>query len=363
MMSNVKLGSIGLSIALALILLIWMASGEVNTAQTDRTDVWEEPAERKVSVEVETLAASPFQPELVIQGQVSAWQQVEVRAQVSGVVESLPVSLGQRVSTGETLLRLSQEDRLATLQQAEARFRQAEADLRGARQLRGNQLISEAETLRLESEMAGAQAHLAAARLAVQHLTPKAPFAGIVNRREVELGDFVQPGQALFQLVNTSRLKIQGQVPQQTVGDLSEGQAIQAFLADGRHLDARITFVASTAEPSTRSFRIEAEADNPNGLRVAGASATLRIALEPRLATFLSPAFLTLDHDGRLGVKHVDADGRVQFSTVTLLSAGTDGAWVEGLPFETRLITQGGGFVSVGQQVTAVTRRTRSDEG
>ncbi|MCH8499770.1 MAG: efflux RND transporter periplasmic adaptor subunit [Marinobacter sp.] len=362
-MSNMKLGSIGLSIILAMILVIWMASGEVNTAQIDRTDVWEEPVERKVSVEVETLAASPFQPELVIQGQVSAWQQVEVRAQVSGVVELLPVALGQRVSAGDILLRLSQDDRLSTLQQAEARFRQAEADLRGARQLRGNQLISEAEVFRLESELAGAQAQLTAARLAVEHLTPKAPFAGVVDRRHVELGDYVQPGQTLVHLVNTERLKIQGQVPQQSIGNLSEGQTIRAFLADGRHLDARITFVASSAESSTRSFRIEAEADNPHGLRLAGASATLRIALEPRLASYLSPAYLSLNDDGRLGVKHVDGDGRVQFTTVTLLSAGTDGAWVEGLPFETRLITQGGGFVSVGQKVTAVTRRASPDEG
>jgi multidrug efflux system membrane fusion protein len=88
--------------------------------------------------------------------------------------------------------------------------------------------------------------------------------------------------------------------------------------------------------------------------RAAGGSASLSIQLPEQQATFISPAYLGLDDDGRPGVKFVDADNRVVFETVRLLSVSTDGAWVAGLPPEIRLITRGGGFVSPGEQVRPV---------
>jgi multidrug efflux system membrane fusion protein len=63
---------------------------------------------------------------------------------------------------------------------------------------------------------------------------------------------------------------------------------------------------------------------------------------------------LALDNNGKPGVKHVSDDNKVVFSRVRLLSVKTDGAWVDGLPDNLRLITRGAGFVSVGEEVTAV---------
>ena len=207
--------------------------------------------------------------------------------------------------------------------------------------------------------MAAAEAALAQARIALEDVTPSAPFTGRINAHEAEVGDELQPGDPIAELVQTERLRVSGRVPQQKAGKLSQGQTVTVTLLDGRQLTGELHFVASSAHPETRSFRIEAEVANPDNWRVAGSSATLRIALEPAMAIRLSPARLRLNDAGQLGVRHVSEDDRVVFTTVRLLSTDEDGAWVGGLPQRIRLITRGAGFVAEGDSVVPVP----ADEG
>ena len=100
-----------------------------------------------------------------------------------------------------------------------------------------------------------------------------------------------------------------------------------------------------------RSFRIEVKVDNPQALRLAGASATLHVQTGEALAHRLSPALLSLDKAGRHGVKWVNEQQQVEFTPVQLISVDNQGAWVSGLPNKVALITLGQGFVEPGQQV------------
>jgi multidrug efflux system membrane fusion protein len=236
----------------------------------------------------------------------------------------------------------------------QSRVRKLEADLAAARRLRASNLAAESEVLALESELAAANAELTSARQAINHLTPEAPFDGTINRKSVDTGDLVQVGSPLFQLVRVDRLKATAQIPQQSVGDVATGQAVRVDLLDGSRLSGIVTFVASAASPETRSFAVEIAVENPDRKRVAGGSASLRVALPEVKAMFISPAYLSLGDDGRPGVKYVNGENRVEFGEVKLLSVSTDGAWVTGLPDEIRLITRGGGFVSTGEQVVPV---------
>lgn len=347
-------GPVVIAVVAALVLVLWLFSGDVSTSQDDREDLWQDPESSPSRVQVETLAAQLYQPQVVLQGQVLPWQQVMIRARVAGDVEALPLALGASVARGERLLKLSDDARQAQLNQARAELNRTEADLQGAQTLRGRDLSSEADLLRLKAEVARAQSETRRAEQALADREPRAPFTAIVDRREVELGDYVQPGDPLVQLVDVSRLKVTAQAPQQKVGRLATGQSVRVSLLDGTVLDGELTFIASAADPETRAFRLEATLNNPDQLRIAGGSATLRIAQEPRLASRISPAYLSLGSDGRLAVKYVDSDDRVQETPIELLSADNSGAWVDGLPLETRIITQGAGFVSPGDRVEAV---------
>jgi multidrug efflux system membrane fusion protein len=228
------------------------------------------------------------------------------------------------------------------------------ADLNAAQSLRSRNLASESDLLGLESELAAAKAELEMANQAIADLVAQAPFNGVVNQKFIEVGGLVQPGTSLMQVVQVDRLKATAQIPQQAVHQVAEGQLVSVRLLDGDELSGRVRFLASAADTGTRSFAIEVEVDNPQQRRIAGGSANLAIALPEVGAHHLSPAFLALDNNGKPGVKHVGDDNKVVFSQVRLLSVKTDGAWVGGLPDNLRLITRGAGFVSEGEEVTAV---------
>lgn len=353
-MRGVKWGSGGLALLLLVALVIWMASGDVRMARSDGGER-ETGAEAELpAVQYENRVAVMFQPDVRLQGQLEPWRQVDVSARLSGTVESLEVRLGQAVARGDVLLTLSEDERPAALARSRARVAQLEADLAATRRLRSENLASESERLRLESELAAARAEQQQSQLAMGHLRPVAPFAGIVNHRHVDLGRFVQAGEPLLELVQIDVLKATGFVPQQVAGRVHEGQRVLVDTLSGQQLEGELTFVASSADRDTRSFRVEARVDNPEKQRVSGGSVSLRIQLEQQQAHFLSPALLSLGDDGRPGVLVIDTDDRVRLVPVALLSIRNDGAWVEGLPSPVRIVTRGGGFLSHGQTVNPV---------
>lgn len=354
MIHRLPKGPVTLAVVLALGLIVWLASGDIRQSRESMEDPFETRSDEPARVEVGVREASPYQPEVVVQGQLEPWRSVTLTAQVAGTVEALPVALGDTVSSGDVLVRLSEESRREQLEQARAELERAESDLSGASRLRGENLASQSEYLARKADVAAARAGVEAARIAMADTRPAAPFDAVVNERSVELGDETRPGDPLMQLVQTDRLKATGRVPQQRAGRLERGQPVRVELLDGRQLTGTLTFIASSAHPETRSFRIEAELDNPERLRVAGSTATLRIGLAEVLATRLSPAHLNLDEQGKLGVKHVDSGNQVRFSRVRLLSTDNDGAWVAGLPLRIRLITRGAGFVRPGETVVPV---------
>jgi multidrug efflux system membrane fusion protein len=353
-MNKFKWSSVGLSLILVLALLVWMAGGDIKQTETKAPEPAAAQNTELSRVEVTTLNARNYQPELLLQGQVLPWRSVIVSARVSATVKSLEVELGDSVTRGETLLTLTDDGRSAERSRWQARVRKLNADLSAAQSLRSRNLASESDLLGLESELAEAKAELEMANLAMADLAPRAPFDGVVNQKSVEEGDLVQPGAALMNVVQVDRLKATAQIPQQAVHQVAEGQSVSVRLLDGEELSGRIRFVASAADTGTRSFAMEVEVDNPQKRRIAGGSANLAIALPEVSAHNLSPAFLALDDNGKPGVKHLNQDNKVVFSRVRLLSVKTDGAWVSGLPDNLRLITRGAGFVSEGEEVTAV---------
>ncbi|NQD93512.1 efflux RND transporter periplasmic adaptor subunit [Pseudomonas sp. CrR25] len=342
-----------LAIAIALLLLLWLLAGSVFRAKDSAAP--DQPLADKglATVEIQWLEAQPMQRQHVVQGQVEPWRRVELRAQVNASVLRLDQDKGDRVEQGQLLLSLSPDDRPAQVARGETEVRQRQSDVKAATRLRERNLISANELLRLQSELAKARAELDSARLQLRHTRIHAPFAGVYDQRQVELGGFVQPGQSLLTLVDISQLRVSAQIAQQQVTQLRLGQVVRVELLDGRTLAGELHFIAAAADPGSRSFRIEVRVANPELQRLAGASATLHIDTGTALAHRLSPALLSLDQAGRHGVKWVNAAQRVEFTPVELLSVDNQGAWVSGLPQRVALITLGQGFVEPGQEVLA----------
>jgi membrane fusion protein, multidrug efflux system len=142
-----------------------------------------------------------------------------------------------------------------------------------------------------------------------------------------------------------------GDAPETMVGRFEPGEPGTAQLADGRTVEGEIRFVATRADPATRTFRVELEVRNPEGRFPAGMSARIVVREPPVPAHRISAATLVLADDGTVGIKAVDASGTVRFHPARIVKAETDAVWLGGLPEELRVITTGQGFVAEGEKV------------
>ncbi|MGE6606407.1 efflux RND transporter periplasmic adaptor subunit [Halomonas sp. NPDC076908] len=346
--------SYALASLLVLVLVIWLAFGNFQRFQTTPPDATPH-SEADSRVEIVVQQSTPFIPQQIIQGQLTAERETTLRANVAGFVTEKPIAQGSRVEAGDTLLVLDNDALPERLQQAQDELAVAQAEYAGARNLRERQLISQPELLRLQSALSASAAQVAQLQNQLDDSRPTAPFEGVLNRVQVELGDLLQPGEEWGQLVDDRRLKGAAWVSQQQVGDLSIGLPVTARLLNGDHLEGELTHISNRAEEATRSFYIEATLDNPAGKRLAGGSAELTITLPPRQVHTLSPALLSLNSEGQLAVKHLDENDQVQQTAVEMVSADIQRAYVTGLPDPLRLITLGAGMVDVGQTVDPVT--------
>ncbi|EIC20934.1 efflux RND transporter periplasmic adaptor subunit [Thiorhodovibrio frisius] len=347
--------SLGLALALALAVTLWMLSGSfVGSGEGEQEP--EDPARSaaRLRVQVTDSLAQRVTNEVVVQGQLEPWRRLTLRAQVEGKVTALPVEKGAWVEADTLLVELAEDDRPAQLARAQADVAARELELSAAETLGQRGMQAQTQIKTAQAELARAQAEATRLRLEMEWLAIRAPFAGVIDGRDVELGSFLQRADAIVELVDDSRLKATAQVPQQRAGALAIGQPVAVELLDGTLAQGRLIYISRVADAKTRGFRIEAEVPNAERRLASGVSAELRIHTGEVDGHFLSPAALTLNDKGEIGVRTLDAENRVQFVRVDLLRTQSDGLWVSGLPASARIITRGQGFVSEGEQVEPV---------
>lgn len=123
---------------------------------------------------------------------------------------------------------------------------------------------------------------------------------------------------------------------------------------NGPELQGTVTYVSPVADAVTRTFTVEVEIPNPDLTLREGQTVELRLPLRRVMAHEISPALMTLDDEGRLGVKTVDENNIVRFHPVNMVSATPEAVWLTGLPETVRIITVGQEYVAAGEVVEPV---------
>ena len=346
--------------AAVIALVLWMLSGQLGSKDqtaAEETAASAEPERAKTLMKVQTRQQSAQQVtrEIVIQGQVEPLKVMHLRAETGGTVESLPVSKGQRINTGEVIAELSADNRLANLAVAKANQVQAQNEYAAASKLQKQGLQSQTALNTAAAKLESANAQVQAAQLEIGDTVLRAPFDALIDNIEVELGDFLDRGGRIATLIDNSKLLITGSVPQKNIVDVKAGSPAIAKLITGESLNGTVRYISSMADSATRSFGIEVIIDNPPASTMSGVSAEISIPVETISAHLISPAILALDDDGTLGVKAVNDNNEVIFHAVSVVKTESDGAWVTGIPDNVTLITLGQGFVNPGEQVQPVT--------
>ncbi|MEO0361432.1 MAG: efflux RND transporter periplasmic adaptor subunit [Pseudomonadota bacterium] len=306
--------------------------------------------ERAITVVAFPSEARPFEDALTLRGRTEADRRVEVRSEISGLIASEPLRKGAVVEAGEILCRISDGDRRAELVEAEALLSEAQLNAEAADRLLERGFGAETTAKTRAAALEAARARVLRARIDIERLEIRAPFGGILETDTAELGSLLQNGSTCATLIALDPIKLVAFAPERSVDALKVGATVTGRLVTGREVTGEISFVARSADRDTRTYLIEADADNPDLTIRDGMTAELVVTLSGRPAHLLPQTALTLDDQGAVGVRLVE-DGAARFAAVEILRDETRGVWVAGLPETADVIVVGQEFVTDGQAV------------
>ncbi len=334
-----------------LVIAVWMLSGQFTGHAPEAHNAQPVAAAPRVAVRGETITAQMRQGEAVIRGRTQANRNVELRTRVQGHVRALPFPKGARVKEGDLICKLTVDARGANSDEARAMVASRKLDYTAATELASKGHRSPSQVAAAKAALDAAQAALKRAEIAMSDISVVAPFDGVVEALPVEIGDFLNEGGICARIVDGDPMLLIGQVSERDVSAFHVGDTGGAQLITGEAVQGVVRFVAATADPATRTFRIELETANPENTLRDGITADIRIATAPVEAHFISPAILTLNDEGVIGVRIVDDKSRARFMPVTIIANTSDGVWITGLPKTANVITVGQEYVSEGALV------------
>ena len=347
--------------AIGVAVALWLASGQLgdppkppasNIAESNQRIAALQEERPPTSVRVSTIHASEQSRMLTIRGRTQNKRSVVVQSQIKGLVVNRPVERGELVTEGELLCRISVEDRQVRHKESQAIAGQAKIEYEGAVKLSKQGLQSETAIAQSKAKFATAEAKLKESELELTRLNIVAPFDGIVEKVHMEVGQYVTPGSACVTLVDLNPMLLIGQVAENELLFIKQGQIATAMLPQGVRVSGQVTFIAKTAEQGTRTYPVEVHVDNSDFTIPSGVTAQIAIPVETLKAQKISPALLVLSDAGKMGVRIINVDNIVEFHEVNIIKDEADGIWVTGLPDVAKVVVVGQQLVVAGETVT-----------
>jgi membrane fusion protein (multidrug efflux system) len=321
------------------------------------------PEERTVRVRVLTVAPEAVTDYLNLPADLLPDRRAVLAAEVPGTVDTLRVQDGQRVAAGELLAAVDTRALRQEAAEAEALFEQAADEHRRAEALFEKRSVTRSALVEAKTARDVAEARLASVRLRLEKSRVEAPWPGTVAARRVEVGDYVAPGQAMFELVDARRLKVRAPVPATDVPFVEVGEPVEIEVSSlpGELFQGRVARLAAELDPGARTLDLEAELDNPDGLLKPGMLARLRIPRQVFTEALLVPLDAVVDLEetravyvvaGGAGSADLRAPLRAERREVTLGPTLGERVVVEsGLAPGDRVIVEGQSRVAPGQRV------------
>ena len=361
-----------------------------------------EKSKKVISVVVVESIAKTIDSAVVLRGETAAARLVEVRSETSGQVVNEPLKKGTTISQGEVLCKLDPGTRQATLadavaslaeararvpetqaklDEAKARLAEAKINFNAANKLSEGGYASETRVASAEaavraaeasiasatagfestrSKIQSAEASVAIANKEIERISLTAPFDGILETDTAELGTLLQPGALCAKIIQLNPIKFVGFVPETELGRIIKGSTATAKLINGQEIQGTVTFVSRSADQTTRTFRVEIEADNAELSISTGQTSEISIASDGTQAHLLPQSALTLDDSGTLGVRTVNEKSQVVFFATDLIRDTMKGVWLKGLPKRTNVIVLGQEYVTDGVKVKQVFQEVKN---
>jgi RND family efflux transporter MFP subunit len=337
-------------------------------------------------VDVITARPAAAGQDLVLPGQTAAWYETVIYARVNGYVAKWLVDIGDHVKKGQLLAVIETPELDAELAAARAQLKSSEAQV-AARQAEAQfskstnerwrdspkGVVSDQEREQKKADYESASARLYAANAQVtldkskvdqyaalaQFKQVVAPFEGTITERKIDIGMLVTAGSAstttpLYRMAQTDPLRVFVDVPQSAAGELMKAGVPAQIRATGSGgvFTGTIARSAESIDAQARTMRVEVDMPNQSHALLPGTYVNVAFKLEPLGLVEVPAAALIFRPEGTL-VARVEADGKVNFQTVTILR--DNGSLVElgsGVKSGDKLVLNISSQISSGQRVT-----------
>lgn len=240
-----------------------------------------QPPATIASAEVQAETWSPY---LFSVGSLVATQGVHVNNEVAGQIRAISFTSGQRVEEGEVLVQLDDSVDRADLEGLIAERRLAELQFKRMERLYKQKSASRADYDEALAKLDRARAQVAAKRAVIAKKKIRAPFAGLLGIRQVDVGEYLAPGSQVVSLQALDPIYLDYSLPEQHIGKLREGQPVELTVQayEDTVFKGRISALNPGIDPGTRSVRIRATLNNPHGRLRPGMFAEVRTQLPER---------------------------------------------------------------------------------
>jgi len=272
------------------------------------------------TISASTAASSEWQPKIEAIGSLRAVRGADLSLESSGVVESISFNSGDDVQEGATLLKLRTADDVARLESLQAMAELNEITLDRAQRLLKTQAVSQAQLDSDAANLKNARAQVAQQQAIIDKKILRAPFAGHLGIRAVDLGQYLGAGTPIVTLQALDPIYVDFFVPQQSVDQVRLGQqvAIKVDAYKDQAFTGEISAVNPKVDISNRNVQIRAILKNPDHKLLPGMYATVDIAIgSPATYVTLPQTAITYNPYGDtvyvVESKGNDGDGKPQF--------------------------------------------------
>lgn len=328
--------------------VVWFAVTRPRTLTTSESQA---PAEPSVNVVVTPVTQSTLPDVILLPASVDPLKSVTVPVEIAGQVEWLGVEEGAEVTEGQELAKIDTRTLAAERDRARANYDVALSEFHRSEKLRELKAASDEAYEQSKSQLAVEEANLESARLMFERGTIKAPASGVLNRRFVEKGEYVRPGDAIAKIIQVSSVKVAVDIPEKDIKYVSMGtllgvlldqeagnpvpekpegkslaEAVRKAVAERKVILGPVTYRSVVADEKTRTFRVEVTVPNSDGLLLPGMIVRVVVLRRMILDAVTVPLTAVVPRESR-AVVYVEKDSRARERTVSL--GVTDGRNIE----------------------------------
>lgn len=252
-------------------------------------------------------------------GTLRADESIVVRPEVAGRIKQIHFVEGQQVAAGSLLFTLDDALAQADFNEANANLQNSKRSYARAQELSDRQLIARSDLDTTRALNSVTEARAASARTRLDKTRIRAPFVGVTGLRNVSVGDYVEAGQELVQLVRLDPIMLDLRAPEVVLSSLAVGQKVD-FGVDSFRDDrfvATVVAIAPTVDAGGRSVALRARLQNPDQKLRPGMSARVRITLTTNARALLIPE-QAIWPSGEQKMVYQVVDGTAKLVPVTL---------------------------------------------